>query len=281
MEGFLEFVKIFGGLTDAYFASERCIREPVTLKVWADHLYGGQPIGIYPLRRDGFVRWGCIDVDEQDLPLAMAISDRIPGSLIETSRSKGFHVWALFEEPQLGSVVRSKLRRVAELEGVPRIEVNPKQSVLAEGTVGNCVRLPYAHARQERRQEFMGYPCFLDFLDEPSWADLSSLGDSVLMRSEVEAEAIRARMRARGDGPSPEISRLFYGEDYVEVGERDDKLFCLAMYMHGRGLTKDEALDKMEEIWKTKVSQEGSHYSLKTALRKVERAYMTTPLGSS
>ena len=38
------------------------IHEPVTSKLWKDHLEGKQRIGIKP-ERDDKCRWGCIDVD--------------------------------------------------------------------------------------------------------------------------------------------------------------------------------------------------------------------------
>ena len=41
------------------------VHEPVTLKLWKDHLDGKQRIGIKP-EKDDVARWGCIDIDPQN-----------------------------------------------------------------------------------------------------------------------------------------------------------------------------------------------------------------------
>ena len=40
------------------------VHEPVTLKLWKDHLEGKQRIGIKP-EKDDVCKWGCIDIDPQ------------------------------------------------------------------------------------------------------------------------------------------------------------------------------------------------------------------------
>ena len=40
------------------------VHEPVTLKLWKDHLDGKQRIGIKP-EKDDLCKWGCIDIDPQ------------------------------------------------------------------------------------------------------------------------------------------------------------------------------------------------------------------------
>ena len=73
-----KFKSIFNGLDRAYgqYKSEGpkangkiggkafILKEPVTDKLWADHLEGKDPsLGIIPIRDDSTCSWGCIDVD--------------------------------------------------------------------------------------------------------------------------------------------------------------------------------------------------------------------------
>ena len=43
------------------------VHEPVTLKLWKDHLDGKQRIGIKP-EKDDLCKWGCIDIDAFEEP---------------------------------------------------------------------------------------------------------------------------------------------------------------------------------------------------------------------
>ena len=77
-----KFKSIFNGLDRAYgqYKSEGpkangkiggkafILKEPVTDKLWADHLDGKDPsLGIIPIRDDSTCSWGCIDVDTYPL----------------------------------------------------------------------------------------------------------------------------------------------------------------------------------------------------------------------
>lgn len=118
----------------------------------ADHLVGGPPIGVYPICNNK-VKWGCVDFDEGEED-----SRRYAARLVyylglegitawpERSRSKGFHVWVFCKEWTEARLVRGALNYACTFIDVPNKEVNPKQWMLAEGQVGNYVRLPYPGA---------------------------------------------------------------------------------------------------------------------------------------
>lgn len=173
-----QFAELFQGRTDVYGA-EHGESVPVDSSVWSGafadptglwlrHLEGETPIGVYPLTGpnpphsddEGFkeawghsqfsVRWGCVDFDEgYDESWADAVNLR--NSLaafgitawIERSRSKGYHVWVFCSEWVDALVMRKALIAACQVVGAPIKEVNPKQTVLKEGQVGNYVRLPY------------------------------------------------------------------------------------------------------------------------------------------
>jgi hypothetical protein len=67
-----EFMELFQGRTDAYGTWEGgSIKEPTNYKSFARHLYGEKLIGVYPLLDNSTVRWGCSDIDVNEIDLAM------------------------------------------------------------------------------------------------------------------------------------------------------------------------------------------------------------------
>lgn len=132
------------------------------------HLNGDYPMGVYPIvtRRvvqlgvrpgnvtlppeehdQWYVKWGCSDIDVDDEPLAWnlrAVLDALGiTAWVERSRSKGFHVWVFADGWVPAATMRRALLAVHQIADIPAKEVNPKQEQLADGQLGNYVRLPY------------------------------------------------------------------------------------------------------------------------------------------
>lgn len=117
------------------------------------HLDGGPQAGVYPMVQtpDGFVvHWGCIDVDEGEEASLIHASNIVTvlrkfgvTGWIERSRSKGYHVWVFAQDWVPAQLMRHALLAAAQIAQAPTREINPKQSTLADGAVGNYVRLPY------------------------------------------------------------------------------------------------------------------------------------------
>jgi hypothetical protein len=115
------------------------------------HLMGDQPMGVYPLRDNLTVSWGCTDLDngEPDLQNALNIQTMFAAigitAWVERSRTKGFHAWVFAEEAVPAATMRNAFLAVHQKLEVPAKEVNPKQVTL-DGTaqgLGNWVRLAY------------------------------------------------------------------------------------------------------------------------------------------
>jgi len=178
-----DYVKLFAGRADAVGGNEGlAIRRPPDAERsgWLEqqiraHLDGtGEPIGIYPLRQwdrqamdptenrrnvtaaemagqpEWVVHWGCIDWDqgyEQSWPDAINTHNALKAygitSWIERSRSKGWHLWVFADTWVPAELMRNALIGACQIVDAPIKEVNPKQTELAEGGLGNYVRLPY------------------------------------------------------------------------------------------------------------------------------------------
>jgi hypothetical protein len=151
---------------------------------WRAHLEGDVTLGIYPVREDGTVWFGAIDVDVRKDFLAQRRLDaefasRLDAHLrtqmrtllerferagcpatLEWSGNKGYHLWLFLAEPAPASTVRRLLGRLAGTvpEGVAySIEIFPKQDRVPPGGLGNLIKVPLGvHLTSGRRS------CFLD-----------------------------------------------------------------------------------------------------------------------
>ena len=168
------FIELFQGNTSAVGTEEGgCERLNVDAfgdVAWRDmvsmHLRGTRtPVGVYPMvaRIKGVakervtewhtqwaVRWGCVDFDEGDeVSWAHAVNVQAVlreceiQSWIERSRSKGYHVWVFASEWVPAVDMRRALLGACQIVEAPQREINPKQTELKDGQLGNYVRLPY------------------------------------------------------------------------------------------------------------------------------------------
>jgi hypothetical protein len=164
-----DFSMLFGGRQDAYGEdSGACHRVPepaVWDDLWDMHLAHLRPLGIYPMvfiEGQWMVRWGCIDLDVQsfhhktyDFATQAEAHDKardIQAALrllglygwIERTRSDGRHVWVFAEGWITARIMRRALQVACQTAGFGKVrEINPKQEALAEGQLGNYVRIPY------------------------------------------------------------------------------------------------------------------------------------------
>lgn len=166
----LRLARLFQGRTDAWGAIHgQAVKLPLLPKDWDNHVNADGSVGVYPLvprlGRDTYdamygdtsevdswvCRWGCVDIDngyEASLPVARnlhaAYSVLGLTSWIERTKSKGYHCWLLASDWVPAVTMRNvQLLACALIEYAPR-EVNPKQTELADGQLGNYVNVPYA-----------------------------------------------------------------------------------------------------------------------------------------
>lgn len=139
------FMDLFRGRSDAYGTwSGGSVRSEVNYSSFARHLNGEELIGIYPLTSESTVRWGCSDIDVDDLDAARnlqtAFKMKDVASYVEKT-VKGYHVWVFADDWVPAAVMRRAFLSAHQVIGLAPKEVNPKQE---EATgLGNYVRLPY------------------------------------------------------------------------------------------------------------------------------------------
>lgn len=166
--------RLFDGRRDAFGAVHgEAVRRPLQHRDWTRHLFEDGSIGIYPLCPalstetgldvfqemhgpaadvDEWVcRWGCVDIDdgyEASLPIARNLQKAYSvlglSSWIERTKGKGFHVWIFFSDWVPAVQARAVQLLACHLIDYHPREINPKQTKLADGQLGNYVNLPYA-----------------------------------------------------------------------------------------------------------------------------------------
>ena len=145
-----DFVTLFRGRGDCYGAWEGgCIRQPLTRPVFEQHLADGPHIGVYPgvvNKGDTLCVWGCSDIDYDGYDHALALHDTLAAVGIPSwceRTVKGWHVWVFATQLVPAVDMRNMFLAAHQVCEVPPKEVNPKQTDLSNGSVGNYVRLPY------------------------------------------------------------------------------------------------------------------------------------------
>ena len=147
------FRSFFSGLSTVYGTYDPAtgrswqVKKKVTNDTIYAHLKGKCPYGVYLLDED-HIRAIAVDFDQLDAfpPIEFINAARNYGlsAYIETSKSKGFHVWIFFTKK---GVKAYKARRVVKniLEEIeyPQTEVFPKQDLLdTRASYGNFINAP-------------------------------------------------------------------------------------------------------------------------------------------
>lgn len=154
------------------------VKKPVTDKVIFDHLRGKHPCGIY-LLYGNLTRAVVADFDDLDaMPPVEFVNKATHYNLhayIETSKSKGYHVWMFFDENGV-SAVKARLITKQILDDIdyPETEIFPKQDNLDEKSFGNFINVPLFGALVPRGKTIFINPSTLKPYDN-QWAFLKSI----------------------------------------------------------------------------------------------------------
>lgn len=228
----------------------RTIREPVTVKLWQQHLSGKMPLGIITLRRDSTCMWGAIDVDDYTLSHA-EISQRLKREglpmIVCRTKSGGAHIFVFFSKPIDARVLMDWLRSVSALLGVSGSEVFPKQEKVLwdSDDLGSWLNMPYLDGDKTERYAVnekgkgMTLRQFLDAAEK-----LRVDPDNLPATSTVKPTGVKGGGPVDpsfGDGP-PCIQTL--AGQKVQKGSQNDGLMAFAV------LAKKKYPDKWQAVLK-------------------------------
>ena len=154
-------------------ANYRLVNMPVTSDLLVDHLNGVARVGLCPISVNGdAVRWCVIDLDVYDYPdydndLVPILLSHWPPVLLNwllpvKTKSGGWHLFFLFEEPVKAKVLREVLIKLAHWLPIPpeKIDRRPDQATLKleegdRGSKGTYVNLPLFNSTEEEADQFL------------------------------------------------------------------------------------------------------------------------------
>ena len=267
-----KFKSIFNGLDRAYgqYKSEGpkangkiggkafILKEPVTDKLWADHLEGKDPsLGIIPIRDDSTCSWGCIDVDTYPLDYKKIIAHirelKLPLVMCR-SKSGGAHIFIFLKEPVQASLVRDKLTEWSAEIGYANCEIFPKQVEIKadRGDTGNFLNLPYHNGNDTNRYAFNDDGSGSSLDEFFKLYDTYAVDQETLLSTKVKR---KKEVKELEDGPPCLATLMSQG---IPEGGRDNTLYQYAVY----------AKKKWPNEWQAKVDE-------------FNHKYMEKPLGSA
>jgi hypothetical protein len=147
------FQKFFTGLTNVYGTYDPetgrawQVKQPVTNDTVLAHLKGMRPYGVYLLTGNR-TKAVVADFDDKDSfpPIEFLNAAQHYGlpSYIETSKSKGFHVWTFYSRAGVkSSKARLVVKNIIEEIEYPQTEIFPKQNCQGDRTsYGNFINAP-------------------------------------------------------------------------------------------------------------------------------------------
>ena len=210
------------------------------------HLERKTSLGVYPLwTRNGvwMVSWCAVDLDEgekssihADNLIALLDKSGVK-SWKETSKSKGYHVWVYLQEPIAATVARKALTGACRIVDVPTKEVYPKQTMLKEGALGNCLRLPYPNTRKTGRHEVFapnGDMLDLETFVEQAWENKTATG------------LIRKLLRFRADGDFKGNARSIW--DQTTFPDRSEAMYMFASSLLWQDYSEAATLEWLRKL---------------------------------
>jgi hypothetical protein len=179
------FRKFFTGLNTVYGTYDPetghawQVKKPVTDETFHAHLSGRRPYGVYLLTGDR-TKAIAVDFDDLDplLPIRFlnAAQHYQLSAYLESSKSKGFHVWIFFSEKGAkASKARLVVKHILEEIELPQTEIFPKQNCLNNGaSFGNFINAPlFGGLAPSGKTVFIDPPTLNPYPDQ--WAFLETV----------------------------------------------------------------------------------------------------------
>jgi hypothetical protein len=209
-------------------------RQPVTLKLWQDHLNGKTPLGIIPIRDNNTCLWGCVDIDVYDVDVVKLYADlmkeRISNTVICASKSGGAHIFQFLKDPVAATGFQFWLQQAAALIGFGGSEIFPKQRSVAleRGDLGSWLNMPYfGDTRWAYRHDGTVMPLdeFLD-LAEKQRLPAKAVVDEKAAKKKT-ADTMKGSDDEFGDGPP---CMQYLTTTQVKQGGRNEGLLAFGIF---------------------------------------------------
>lgn len=267
------FLSFFSGLKNVYGTYDPetgCswqVKKPVTNDIILAHLQGKRPYGVYLLEQDR-IKAIAVDFDDLDpLPVIKFINAakhyQLP-AYIETSKSKGFHVWIFFNTKGVKAYkARLVVKNILEEIEYPQTEIFPKQDFLAgRASYGNFLNAPlFAGLVPLGRTVFIEPHTLKPYPDQ--WAFLESVErveeqalDEIIELNDLSGPQVQSKPISHdsANGGSNRFSLPLCAQKMLQEGvSRYQRVSCfrLAVHLKRLGLPHDVAVAALK-VWALK-----------------------------
>jgi TOTE conflict system, Archaeo-Eukaryotic Primase domain/Primase C terminal 1 (PriCT-1) len=257
------FASLFRGRQDAFSRMQgeniKAIRRPVSLLQYRLHLEGRFRLGIYPLLPGGLTHFLALDFDgpqaQQNAFEVYHCAVHFELSLAwEKSKSGGVHLWLFFSAPVSARGVRLVARMLLK-ESAVQAEIFPKQDVVPEGWLGNCICVPLSgeSVKQgrtlfidpENLRPFPDQQRYLASLERVSPEKIEQLVDLNGLKGDEAICYGSGKTRYFSGDLLPCATRMLEG---VAEGCRDVAAFRLAIHLKSRGYLIQDA-EQLLQKW--------------------------------
>lgn len=289
----------FVGRSTAYLARQKpgakagpkylTIKEPLTEAVFAAHIAGEQPIGVFLLPEGGrHVRFAAIDLDDHEGELGWAEIARRAGLIrqqlrrfgeplaVRSGGGQGIHLYVFFEKPAPAAGVRRVLGAVLGAAGFPEksglAEIFPKQEGAKDG-FGSAIGLPFSRKGVPLDEDFNPLP-----MDEArAYLEATPFFPTTGMDEPEEEEKVLDLDRERAKRGRKSNPRLDWrkGVTGAPAGERDEYLYGQACRLRHDAVPLTDAEGIMIEA----AAKCSPPVDAETALEKLHRVYERYPEG--
>jgi len=248
------------------------LKAPVTNEVILSHLKGERPYGVYLLDGDR-IRAIAADFDDADpFPpiefLNAAEHYELP-AYIESSKSKGYHVWIFFTHKGVkASKARVVIKNILEEIEYPQTEIFPKQNFIDKSSsFGNFINAPLFGRHVQKGKTVFLDPYTLNphtdqwaFLESVKYVD-EHLLDQIIEINDLNVVPDKLKV-TKQDFDSKSLNQFdlpVCAKKMLEEGvSRFQRVSCfrLAVHMKRLGLSHDNVLSVLK-TWALKNRPEG------------------------
>lgn len=296
-------MKLFAGATSAHGThgepeqnnlkwiikgTAKTLREPVTPKLWRDHLAGKRPLGIIPIAEDSSCSWGCIDIDDY-LTDPVEVIKRVVAADLPLmpcrSKSGGVHLFLFCDPPAPAAIFQTALKACAAKLGVAESEIFPKQTKVdtARGDMGNWMIMPYygdtygGKLQDQHGMKPNGFTMTLaEFLKAAEGLRVNHARLKELTTLKEAPKKKNGKAKAAGLGGDPNVPfsdgpvclEILAGQG-IPAGTQNEALFNMAVYY--RRAFPDTWQDKLRYANDTYLKPPGSDDGLQGVINSVSK----------
>lgn len=221
---------------------------------------GKEKLGLFPLRRDGTIRWGALDIDDEALFEPIVEKLRVKGItfIFERSKSKGYHIYFFFKKPVKAIQFREYIKQNLGSLITNKVEIIPYHDFLRENILGKAISLG------NDNEKTVSFNCFgveIDIKNFKSEIELLAIDTKKIEEIQVQPQKIIKRTKTEKIKYENEENFLpcmkIFLKSEIEPGERNVLLFhaCKHLFKYS-GIDVLSFLKAINENFKEPLDEE-------------------------